>query len=110
MIHPDDDNGDVLRRMETKGDDLSRPRNIDFTVVFPNEDSAERFSEYFRGQGYLVSIEFAKTVKDFPWDVVIVKHMVPSHKEIGDFEDLLQSAAQPLGGYNDGWGSISVEP
>lgn len=31
---PNDANGDVLRRMEAQGDDLSRPRNVDFTVIF----------------------------------------------------------------------------
>ena len=33
MEFPDDENGDVLRRMAANGDDLTRPRNIDFTVV-----------------------------------------------------------------------------
>jgi hypothetical protein len=50
MIHPDDDNGDVLRRLEAKGDNLTRPRNIDFTVVFREENAAERFAEHFRAQ------------------------------------------------------------
>ena len=27
MIHPDDDNGDALRRLEADGDDLTQPRN-----------------------------------------------------------------------------------
>ena len=34
MIYPSDANGDVLRRLEAQGNDLSKPRNIDFTVVF----------------------------------------------------------------------------
>jgi hypothetical protein len=37
MIYPNDANGDSLRRMEAEGDDLSRPRNINFTVVFSNK-------------------------------------------------------------------------
>jgi hypothetical protein len=48
MIYPDDDNGDVLRRLEKQGDDLTRPRNIDFSVVFPVESAAKQFAEYFR--------------------------------------------------------------
>jgi hypothetical protein len=43
MLFPDDANGDVLRRMEAGGDDLTRPRNIDFAVVFADESSAEKF-------------------------------------------------------------------
>ena len=33
--------------MEAEGDDLSRPRNIDFTVVFSNKNSAEEFRELY---------------------------------------------------------------
>jgi len=35
MGYAKDENGDALRQMEAQGDDLSQPRNIDFTVVFP---------------------------------------------------------------------------
>lgn len=107
MIYPDDDNGDALRRMEAEGDNLTRPRNVDFTVVFPEESAAEGFAEHFRGQGYEASVELAETVKEFPWDVVVVKHMIPSHQEIGDFETTLQEVADTLGGHNDGWGCFS---
>ena len=107
IIYPDDENGDVLRRFEAQGDDLARPRNIDFTVVFPEEIVAERFAEHFRKQGYVASVEFAETVTELPWDVVVVKHMTPSHQEIGDFEAALQEVASTLGGRNDGWGCFS---
>ena len=35
MKCPDDANGDALRRIEAAGDDLTHPRGIEFTVVFP---------------------------------------------------------------------------
>jgi len=107
MIYPDDENGDVLRRMEEAGDDLTLPRDIDFTVVFPTADGAEQFAQRFRSLGYVASVEFAEVVEHLPWEVVVVNHMEPSHTEIGDFEDKLLSAAEPLGGCNDGWGSLS---
>lgn len=107
MTYPDDANGDVLRRMEEAGDDLSRPRDIEFTVVFPSETSAEGFAKEFQHLGYAASVEFTETVDGLPWDVVVVKHMVPTHKQVGEFEDLLQSVATPLGGSNDGWGCFA---
>lgn len=107
MIYQRDDNGDALRRMEAQGDDLTRPRNVDFTVVFPEENAARQFAEIFRKQGYKVSVEFAETTRDLPWDVVVVKHMAPSHQEITDFETALLDVADPLGGRNDGWGCLS---
>jgi len=109
MIYSDDDNGDVLRRMESHGDDLARPRDIDFTVVFPDENSARMFSSRFE-RLYKVSVDFTETAEALPWDVLVVKHMKPEHQEIGDFERVLQGEAEPLGGRNDGWGCISYDP
>jgi hypothetical protein len=96
--------------MESQGDDLTRPRDIDFIVVFPNEDSAQSFSNQFQRLGYRVSMEFAESVAAFPWDVIVVKHMAPSHQEISDFESVLQREAGTLGGRNDGWGCVSYDP
>ena len=64
--HPNDDNGDVLRRMEFHGDDLTRPRDIDFTVVFPSELSAEAFANHFRAEGYKATAEHAAVKKTHP--------------------------------------------
>jgi hypothetical protein len=110
MLYPNNANGDVLRRMEAQGDDLTRPRNIDFTVAFADASSAERFAEHFRALGHKVSVRHTATDQDFPWDVIVVKHMVPSYDGITDFENLLQSVADGWGGHNDGWGCFSEPP
>jgi hypothetical protein len=89
MDYPNDANGDVLRRMEAKGDDF-RPRNIDFTVVFADENSAEEFAKHFGALGHTVSVEKTGTSKDLPYDVRVVKHMAPSYDGISNFEDVLQ--------------------
>ena len=79
IIYPSDANGDALRRMAENGDDLSKSRNVDFSVVFADRKSAERFAEHFRGLGNEVVLESTKTDRDgFPWDVTVVQHMVPS--------------------------------
>lgn len=110
MKYPVDANGDALRRMEESGDDLTRPRNVDFTIVFPDQDSAESFANHFRALGYEASVELTETDKDHPWDVIVVKHMVPTHEGIGAFEDSLQDVATPFRGHNDGWGCLPYSP
>ena len=110
MKYPDDANGDAFRRMELQGDDLTRPRDVEFTVVFPNENTAKQFADHVCALGYAASAELTGTVEDFPWDVIVVKHMVPSHEEIGAFEDWLQRVAKTFGGQNDGWGCLSSAP
>src|SRR5215831_11264707 len=107
MIYPNDANGDALRRMEAKGDDFTRPRDIDFIVVFADASSAEQFAEHFRALGHKVSVEHTAPDRDFPWDVLVVQHMFPSYDGICDFEALLQSVADDWGGHNDGWGCFS---
>ena len=106
MTHeiPNDENGNVLRQMKESGDDLSLPRDIDFTLVFPAEDKAVCFANYFRGMGYRVKWKLSAVVPSLPWDVVVVRHMVPRHAAIGEFESELQDYAGSLGGRNDGWG------
>lgn len=102
-----DANADALERMKANGDNLTRPRDVDFSVVFPNENTAQEFAEHFRGLGHRTSVEFSGTVAERPWDVVIVKHMVLSPEGIERFEDELRAVASSLDGRNDGWGCFS---
>ena len=103
---PDDDNGHVLRRMHENGDDLTVPRDIEFTVAFPQEGFAATFAEHFRRSGHRATVEETETVPELPWDVVVVRHMIPRHNEISEFEETLSDFASPLGGRNDGWGCL----
>jgi len=104
---PNDDNGDVLRRLQRDGDDLSKSRDVDFTVVFSDQASANHFAKHFEKRGYKVSVEESGCVTQLPWDVLVVNHMVPSHDVITDFEEELQAIADGFGGRNDGWGCIA---
>lgn len=101
---PDDENGTVLRGMLDSGDDLSRPRQIDFTVVLPGELQAQELAEVFRRRGFEVSLKRTDVVPELPWDVTISSFMLPDHQAIADMENALQIIATPLGGKNDGWG------
>ncbi len=101
---PADENGEVLRQMAESGDDLSKPRNIDFTVVLPSEAAAREFCAYFATAGHQVKVDETGTVPELPWDVVVVKHMLPTHTGIARFEEELEAVAESLGGRNDGWG------
>lgn len=107
MTFPDDENGDVLRRLQRDGDDLTQPRDIDFTVIFPGQFEAEAFANHFRCLGYEVSVEETKAKPEAPWDVLVVKNMIPSHAGITGFEALLQNVASGFGGRNDGWGCFA---
>ncbi len=104
LSFPNDENGDVLRRMQASGDDLSKARYISFTVVFPSEENAAEFGEHFSKMSYKVTLKNTSCIKELPWDVVVIKHMVPKHAAITSFEEELDAIAKTLGGRNDGWG------
>ena len=107
-MFPDDENGDVLRRMVSDGDDLSKRRDIDFVAVFGEESGANRFADQVRQLGHQVFVEHTDSAAGSPWDARVVRHMIPDHAAISDFEEQVGKLAAQHGGRNDGWGCMSV--
>jgi len=103
---PDDENGDVLRRMQESGDDLTIAREIDFSVVFPSEDAAIAFAVHLLRNGQKVSLAEPKTDDDLPWEVTVHPRFVPTHAAITAYEELLARDAAEFNGRNDGWGCM----
>jgi regulator of ribonuclease activity B len=104
---PDDENGDVLRRMAKAGVDLVSPRVVDFENCFPDEASARAFQA--------AVTEFvlkAKLVQPDPehnrgWEVQCQVRLIPTHAAITQTEFQLGEIARTFGGFPDGWGSMS---
>jgi hypothetical protein len=107
---PNDVNGDVLRRMLASGDDLSVARDIDFAVVFPSEKAAQAFAANSQLAAYKRTVERSQCAPGLPYDVIVVRNMLPTHAGITEFEEFLEQLARPLGGRNDGWGCMAQVP
>jgi hypothetical protein len=106
MEFPDDENGDALRNMQASGDDLSKARAVDFSVVFDEVAGAREFKERIASDDIDVVIhDDAEDVVD----VTVSVRMVPTHAAISEFEAKIDHLASPLGGRNDGWGSFAVK-
>ena len=106
--YPDDDNGDALRNMELSGDDLSKARDVNFSVAFEDLASSEKFVELAKHNGLNAKQE-ADGATDSTWDATVTSHMIPSHGAITSMERHLEKLASPLGGWNDGWGCFAVK-
>jgi len=106
---PDDENGDVLRRMQEHGDDLSIPREVDFSVIFPSEDSALQFAVHMLKNEQKVSFSAYEEHDELPWQVQAHPVMEPTHENITGYEEQLAEDAAKYGGRNDGWGSMQQE-
>lgn len=108
MNIPNDDNGDVLRRMLSHGDDLSKPRDIDFNHVFQSERDASIFCEASKRIGF-DRMSYRYWEEGSAWDVLVKIFMIPSHSEITEIELTLDTLAKKFGGRADGWGCLQPE-
>jgi hypothetical protein len=106
---PADDNGDALWRMAEAGDDLGKPREVDFAVVFPTETVALQFAVMLLRTGQKVSFGPYDGDPDRPWQVYVHRMLLPTHTTITAVENDLARAAGPLGGCNDGWGCLAQD-
>ena len=106
MQFPDDDNGAVLRRMHDGGDALTKPRIIDYCFAFPARSQAIEFAALVPEPEYEACISFYQE-RDM-WQVIIKKHMIPSHGAISAIETDLAARAQSVGGEPDGWGCMRI--
>lgn len=106
---PGDENGDVLWRMYRDGDNLSKKREVDFSVIFPSEDVALQFAIHLLRNGQKVSFSGYEGSEDLPWQVEVHPMMEPTHENISGFERRLEEDSAKFGGRNDGWGSFAQE-
>ena len=102
--YPNDSDGDVLRQVESLGNDMSASMLIDFPVVVPDEIQANAFAAVAAELGYRV--ELYEHEDDSTWDVTCSVEMVPIYEELLRIQNELTEAAQPFGGYSDGWGTF----
>ena len=103
-----EENEDVLRRMRAKCDDLTQPRDIDFSVVFADEPSARGFADQIGVTEASLSIRRSEVAPGLPWDVTVTKKMTPENEAVTEFEEFLADIAVQYGGRNDGWGCFNV--
>ncbi len=108
-LYPADENGDVLWQMVEEGDDLSLPREVDFSVLFPTEEAALAFAVHLLQNEQKVSMGPYEDDEEMPWQVQAHPFMLPTHGNISGFEALLGTDAAGHGGRNDGWGCMAQE-
>lgn len=107
MKFPDDENGDVLRRMQEGGDDLSKPRMIDFCFAFPQRGQALGFAALVDEREFEVCISYYEERE--MWQAIVRRMMIPTHAAITRLEQQMTKRAEQVGGEPDGWGCLQVD-
>ena len=106
---PDDENGDILFNMAQDGDNLSKEREVDFSVIFPTEDAAIKFAVHLLRNEQKVSFSPYEEHDELPWQVQAHPVMIPTHENISGYESQLAEDSAVFGGRNDGWGCFAQD-
>lgn len=109
MRFPDDENGDVLRRMEASSFDFSVHHSVEFFAVFRTEQEADVVARQFvadRTSGEpIVAIETRPAEKG-GMELMVAKSMLVTHENVTAFEARLAQRVSQHDGYMDGWGVL----
>jgi Regulator of ribonuclease activity B len=106
ITFPNDENGDVLRRMQASGDNLEKPRDIDFNFIFEKEDDATGFCIAVRKLGFeRVRLKFWE--EEEMRDVQVTIFLMPTYAEITQTELKLDTLSREFCGRADGWGGFA---
>jgi regulator of RNase E activity RraB len=104
--YPDDSDGHALQRVANDGNDMERPMDVDFPVVFADQTIAERFAAIAQKYGYETKLWQHEEEDAGDWDVVCVRRMILTYDAVLAVQSELNELSGPLGGYSDGWGTF----
>lgn len=100
---PDDGNGEILRNLVKLGDDLTKPRDVDFHFAFPTRARADAFAaEVKKTLGLETATE--ELEGEDVWSSTVTKNMVPTHDGVTKLEASLVAVAKTHLGEPEGWG------
>jgi hypothetical protein len=101
---PYDADGDALRRLKSTGADLTKPMEIDFSVVIPDQDSGAAFAKVAQTSGFQTKVY--KGAHSNRWTCECTCNMVPAYDAIVAIQKKLEDIGLPYGAKPDGWGSF----
>ena len=105
--YPNDSDGQALQGVANDGNDMTRPMDVDFPVVFADKSTAERFAAIAQKRGFETRLwQHEAEEDDTDWDVVCVKRMILTYELVLAVQSELNELSGPMGGYSDGWGTF----
>jgi regulator of RNase E activity RraB len=98
----------VIENLRHNGADITKIHDIDFFLVFSRQSDASAAAEKVEGLGYkVISIKATSTEKQ--WEVYARRKMAPELGAMQATTRALQTLAEALGGYYDGWGTVGIK-
>ena len=106
MIFPDDADGHALRALAIRTD-ITKPMEIDFVVIAPNEGTAKLIAMRVIEFGYVSAVGYDEESAE--WVCYCSKLMIPTYEAIVDAQEELGKISRELDGYTDGWGTFGTQ-
>lgn len=99
--YPDDDDGDVLRKVAANGADMSKPMRIEFSIDVPNLEGARSLAERIAALGYAPNI-FVND-EDGSISIYCARTMLATHEGVVAAQAELNVLCMPFAAICDGW-------
>jgi len=99
--YPDDDDGEVLRRVAAEGADMSRPMTIEYTIYAKDIHSARALAERIAAVGYTPRLYVDD--EDGSISLYCARHMVATYEAVVACQEELNSLGHSVGAICDGW-------
>lgn len=96
-------NQEVCQNLESHGDELTAPRQIDHWIYFQTSSNRTTFIEEAQKLGFDVGGYLEDQSDSMPYGVRVTRIDVPSYDAIDDVTLPLFDLAQSLDGNYDGW-------
>lgn len=108
-LFPDDDNGNLLWQMFEDGSDLNEPYEVEFSMVFEQQQQADQCALHLLHQEQKISLyqEDQSDEQSQLWVLNVHINMILLHGDLVDLETWLSAIAQQFNGQYDGWGCMS---
>ena len=109
MAYPDTASGDVFRRLEAHRFDFSVPHEVEFFMIFPDEQGAEAVAKGFvaeHKEGERLANVETRPGHEGGMELIIAKEMLVTYDNVTQFEAELGKRAAAFGGRLDGWGVL----
>jgi len=102
-LFPENKTGDTLWNMLFAGDDLTQPREIQFSVIFAKYEQALKFGNLLLENNQKLSLCTYQGDEQMPWEVTAYPEVTPSYDNIAGYIKLLTDSSEEFSGKYDGW-------
>lgn len=102
-LYPNDNTGDTLWKMEQAGDDLTKIREIEFSVLFPSQALALQFGQLLLENNQKLSFTPFPDNEALPWEITAYPEMSLNYENVSAYQELLEASSAPLQGQFDGF-------